>query len=130
MCQCSWRDKIRQIATSGESGDGDRKRFLRTGAAWRTSLTFTIKFADYLHSFTYRFGEDIFERQGFNLSDPRLRQSGVVGRGWSADLAAQLYRRMTERVRPVPCGGYRRTRSSEWLGRGNAVVTHVGDVGE
>jgi transposase len=60
----------------------------------------TSKFADYLP--LYRL-EDIFERQGFEIS--RATQS--VWCGDVADIVEPLYQRMAERGKKVACGGDR-----------------------
>ena len=82
----------------------------------------TSKFADYLP--LYRL-EDIFERQGFEIS--RATQS--VWCGDVADVVEPLYQRMAERVRKSHVVATDDTVLADVEPRPNAVGTHVGVCG-
>jgi len=87
--KCELAGENPQIATAAKAETAIEKGF---AGPWLLAYIVTSKFADYLP--LYRL-EDIFERQGFEIS--RATQS--VWCGDVADLVEPLYRRMTERVR-------------------------------
>jgi transposase len=87
--KCELAGENPQIATAAKAETAIEKGFAGPGLL---AYIVTSKFADYLP--LYRL-EDIFERQGFEIS--RATQS--VWCGDVADLVEPLYRRMTERVR-------------------------------
>jgi transposase len=87
--KCELAGENPQIATAAKAETAIEKGFAGPGLL---AYIVTSKFADYLP--LYRL-EDIFERQGFEIS--RATQS--VWCGDFADLVEPLYRRMTERVR-------------------------------
>jgi transposase len=87
--KCELAGENPQIATAAKAETAIEKGFAGPGLL---AFIVTSKFADYLP--LYRL-EDIFERQGFEIS--RATQS--VWCGDVADLVEPLYRRMTERVR-------------------------------
>jgi transposase len=87
--KCELAGENPQIATAAKAETAIEKGFAGPGLL---AYIVTSKFADYLP--LYRL-EDIFERQGFEIS--RATQS--VWYGDVADLVEPLYRRMTERVR-------------------------------
>jgi transposase len=87
--KCELAGENPQIATAAKAATAIEKGFAGPGLL---AYIVTSKFADYLP--LYRL-EDIFERQGFEIS--RATQS--VWCGDVADLVEPLYRRMTERVR-------------------------------
>jgi transposase len=86
---CEQADENPQIETAAKAETAIEKGFAGPGLL---AYIVTSKFADYLP--LYRL-EDIFERQGFEIS--RATQS--VWCGDVADLVEPLYRRMAERVR-------------------------------
>ena len=87
--KCELAGENPQIATAAKAETAIEKGFAGPGLL---AYIVTSKFADYLP--LYRL-EDIFERQGFEIS--RATQS--VWCGDVADLVEPLYRRMAERVR-------------------------------
>jgi len=87
--KCELAGENPQIATAAKAETAIEKGFAGPGLL---AYIVTSKFADYQP--LYRL-EDIFERQGFEIS--RATQS--VWCGDVADLVEPLYRRMTERVR-------------------------------
>ncbi len=88
-CSCERAGKYPQIETAAKAETAIEKGFAGPGLL---AYIVTSKFADYLP--LYRL-EDIFERQGFEIS--RATQS--VWCGDVADVVEPLYQRMAERVR-------------------------------
>ena len=113
---CERKGENPQIAVAAKAETAIEKGFAGPGLL---AFIVTSKFADYLP--LYRL-EDIFERQGFEIS--RATQS--VWCGDVADVVEPLYERAGQEV---ACGGHRRHRPADAEPGPNAAGTHVGVCG-